>query len=77
MIMFWEDGKGTKMACPQCKSLNVNQIEKVRGWERERIYKTLVKDKDQTSTSPGDKSVKSGLVEKKRGKLNGIIGRFV
>ena len=57
-IVFWEDGKGTKMACPECKSLDVHQIEKVRGWDREGKYTTLVKEDDQTSMSPRYESVR-------------------
>ena len=52
-IMFWEDGKGTKMACPECKSLNVHRIEKIRGWDREGKYATLANDEDHTTNSPG------------------------
>jgi|GEM_PF-2852549 hypothetical protein len=57
-IVFWEDGKGTKMACPECKSLDVHQIEKVRGWDREGKYTTLVKEDDQTLMSPLYESVR-------------------
>ena len=51
-------GKGIKMACPECKSLDVHQIEKVRGWDREGKYMTLVKEDDQTSMSPRYESVR-------------------
>lgn len=51
--MFWKDGKGTKMACPECKSLNVHRIEKIRGWDREGKYATLANDEDHTTNSPG------------------------
>ena len=57
-IVFWENGKGTKMACPECKSLDVHQIEEVRGWDREGKYTTLVKEDDQTSMSPRYESVR-------------------
>ena len=57
-IIFWEDSKGTKMACPECKSLDVHQIEKVRGWDREGKYTTLVKEDDQKSMSPRYESVR-------------------
>ena len=63
-IVFWEDGKGTKMACPECKSLDVHQIEKVRGWDREGKYTTLVKEDDQTSMSPRYESVRRVLSKK-------------
>jgi len=36
-IVFWEEREGTKIACPQCKSLNVKRIEKIRGWDRENL----------------------------------------
>jgi DNA-directed RNA polymerase subunit RPC12/RpoP len=36
-IVFWEEKKGTKIACPQCKSLNVQRIEKIRGWNQENL----------------------------------------
>ena len=54
-IIFWEDGKGTKLACPECKSLNVHRIEKVRGWDREGKYTSLANDEDHTPTSPESK----------------------
>ena len=46
------------MACPECKSLDVHQIEKVRGWDREGKYTTLVKEDDQTLMSPLYESVR-------------------
>jgi predicted RNA-binding Zn-ribbon protein involved in translation (DUF1610 family) len=49
-IIFWENGKGTKFACPECKSLNVHRIEKVRGWDREGKYTCLAKDEDLSPT---------------------------
>ena len=49
-IIFWEDGQGTRMACPECKSLNVHQIEKVRGWDREGKYTSLANDEDLSPT---------------------------
>lgn len=63
-IIFWEDGKGTKMACPECKSLNVHRIEKIRGWDQAGKYENLVTDKDQISTSPGYETVKTVLSAK-------------
>jgi len=51
-ITFWEDGKDTKMACPDCKSLDVHQIEKVRGWDREGKYTILVEGNDQALNHP-------------------------
>jgi hypothetical protein len=56
-IVFWEDGKGAKMACPGCKSLNVHQIEKIRGWDREGKYTSLVNDEAQVSKNTGVESV--------------------
>lgn len=50
-IIFWEDGKGTRMACPECRSLNVHQIEKVHGWDREGMYTSLVKDENLSPTN--------------------------
>ena len=78
-IVFWEDGKDTKMACPECKSLNVHQIEKVRGWDREGKYTSLANDEDHT---PPRKPAINNLTPMTRttlnqGKLNGFIERFV
>jgi hypothetical protein len=58
-IIFWEDSKGTKMACPECRSLNVHQIEKVRGWDREGKYTTMVEEDDLTSIKPRYENVSS------------------
>ena len=63
-IIFWEDVKGTKMACPECKSLNVHQIEKVRGWDREGKYTSLANDEDHTTTSPAREPVRRVLMKK-------------
>lgn len=45
------------MACPGCKSLNVHQIEKIRGWDREGKYTSLVNDEAQVSKNTGVESV--------------------
>ena len=50
-IIFWEESEGTRMACPECKSLNVHQIEKVLGWDREGKYTSLVKDEDHSAAN--------------------------
>ena len=63
-IVFWVDGKETKKACPKCKSLNVHQIEKVRGWDREGKYTSVVNNEEQTSICPGYETVKRLLREK-------------
>jgi hypothetical protein len=60
-IVFWEDGKDTKMACPECKSLNVHQIEKVRGWDRAGKYTSLANDEDHTPMSSEPKPVRKVL----------------
>ena len=52
--MFWEGGRCAKMACPECKGLNVHQIQKIHGWDREGKYSMIVIDDDQTSTGPED-----------------------
>jgi hypothetical protein len=61
--IFWENGKGTKLACPECKSLNVHRIEKVRGWDREGKYTSLVKEEDHTPMSPEPKPVRKVLLK--------------
>lgn len=61
--MFWEDGRSAKMACPECKRLNVHQIQKVRGWDREGKYSMLVIDDDQISTNPKEKHTKKELFD--------------
>ena len=60
-IVFWVDGKGTKLACPNCKSLNVHQIEKIRGWDREGKYTAVVNNKEQSSIYPGSETAKRSL----------------
>jgi len=65
-IIFWEDGKGTKLACPECKSLNVHEIEKVRGWDREGKYTKLVKEDDQAPMSPEQMPVRKVLSVEER-----------
>jgi DNA-directed RNA polymerase subunit RPC12/RpoP len=62
-IIFWENGKGTKIACPECKSLNVRRIEKLRAWDREGKYATLVNDEDHTPTSPESKPDRGVLLK--------------
>ena len=52
VIVFWENGKGTKLACPECKSPNVHRIEKIRGWDRAGKYTLLANDEDLSPTSP-------------------------
>jgi hypothetical protein len=63
-IIFWEDGKDTKLACPECKSLNVHRIEKIHGWDREGKYISLVKDEDHEPTSRGKGPTQSELSNK-------------
>ena len=61
--MFWEDGRVGKLACPECKGVNVHQIQKVRGWDREGKYSVLVIDDDQISTNPEDEDPKKELFD--------------
>ena len=61
-IIFSENSKGTKLACPECKSLNVHRIEKVRGWDREGKYTSRKKDDDQTLINPKPKSDRNILL---------------
>jgi len=37
-IIFYEASEGGKLACPQCKSLQVHRIRKIHGWDREGKY---------------------------------------
>jgi len=63
VIVFWENGKGTKLACPECKSLNVHQIEEVCGWDREGKYISLVKEEDHTPMSLEPKPFRKVLLK--------------
>lgn len=55
-LVFWDDGKDSKMACPHCKSLKVHRINKVRGWDRVGKYSTIAEDDGQLSAEPIDES---------------------
>jgi DNA-directed RNA polymerase subunit RPC12/RpoP len=46
-FIFWEETEGTKVACPECKGLNVYQIKKLHGWDREGRYAVRVNEKLQ------------------------------
>jgi hypothetical protein len=61
--MFWKGGSGAKMACPECKGVNVHQIQKVPGWDRDGKYSIIVIDDDQISTGSEDEDTKRELFD--------------
>ncbi len=62
-IIFSDNGKNTKLACPECKSLNICQIEKIRGWDREGRYTSIMKDHDRAALSPESSIIQKGQLK--------------
>lgn len=54
--IFWEEREGVKIACPQCKSLNVQRIEKIRGWDQENSAGTHGHPELQVQGNPQQRS---------------------